>query len=127
MLMSNNNILEMHQISKSFHGVKALDQVSLQVQKGEVHALMGENGAGKSTLMKILTGLVKPDFGKIIFERQKVNITSPQSALHHGIAMIHQELNPIPEMTVAENIFLGREPTYQGLPFEMTRWKVNPL
>ena len=103
--------LEMDGISKSFHGVKALDRVSLKVHKGEVHALMGENGAGKSTLMKILTGLVKPDEGRIRFYGEEVRIDSPQTALQLGISMIHQELNPVPEMTVAENIFLGREPT----------------
>lgn len=103
-------VLEMEGISKAFHGVKALDRVSLQVRQGEVHALMGENGAGKSTLMKILTGLVKPDEGVIRFHGEEVRIDSPQTALRLGIAMIHQELNPVPEMTVAENIFLGREP-----------------
>ena len=107
----NEVALEMEGISKAFHGVKALDRVSLKVHKGEVHALVGENGAGKSTLMKILTGLVKPDEGRIRFYGQDVHIDSPQTALQLGIAMIHQELNPVPEMTVAENIFLGREPT----------------
>jgi ABC-type sugar transport system ATPase subunit len=105
-------VLEMRHISKSFYGVKALSDVTLQVNKGEVHALMGENGAGKSTLMKILTGLVKPDEGEIYFQGSRIQVEDPQSALKLGIAMIHQELNPIPEMTIAENIFLGREPTY---------------
>jgi ABC-type sugar transport system ATPase subunit len=105
-------VLEMRHISKSFYGVKALSNVTLQVNKGEVHALMGENGAGKSTLMKILTGLVKPDEGEIYFQGSRIQVEDPQSALKLGIAMIHQELNPIPEMTIAENIFLGREPTY---------------
>ncbi|MDG0814550.1 sugar ABC transporter ATP-binding protein [Cohnella rhizosphaerae] len=100
----------MNGITKSFFGVKALDSVSLEVRRGEVHALMGENGAGKSTLMKILTGLVKPDAGSIELFGEKVAIDSPQDALRQGIAMIHQELNPIPDMTVAENIYLGREP-----------------
>jgi ABC-type sugar transport system ATPase subunit len=107
----NEVALEMEGISKAFHGVKALNRVSLRVFKGEVHALMGENGAGKSTLMKILTGLVKPDEGRIHFYGREVRIDSPQTALQLGIAMIHQELNPVPEMTVAENIFLGREPS----------------
>lgn len=104
-------VLEMAGITKAYHGVKALDDVSLQVRRGEVHALMGENGAGKSTLMKILTGLVKPDRGTIRFEGREVRIDSPQAAMRLGIAMIHQELNPVPEMTIAENIFLGREPS----------------
>ncbi|WP_309118133.1 sugar ABC transporter ATP-binding protein [Paenibacillus sp.] len=103
-------VLKMSGITKAYHGVKALDDVQLQVRRGEVHALMGENGAGKSTLMKIVTGLVKPDQGTIRFEGREVRIDSPQAAMHLGIAMIHQELNPVPEMTVAENIFLGREP-----------------
>jgi len=103
-------VLEMENISKAFHGLKALDKVFLKVHQGEVHALMGENGAGKSTLMKILTGLVRPDEGRIRFYGKDVHIDSPQTALQLGIAMIHQELNPVPEMTVAENIFLGREP-----------------
>ncbi len=113
----SDTVLKMSGITKSYFGVKALDGVSLDVRKGEVHALMGENGAGKSTLMKILTGLVKPDAGEIEFEGSKLQIADPQAALKLGIAMIHQELNPIPEMTVAENIFLGREPRYPGTPF----------
>ncbi|WP_311772756.1 sugar ABC transporter ATP-binding protein [Cohnella xylanilytica] len=103
--------LRMTGISKAYHGVKALDKVTLEVRPGEVHALMGENGAGKSTLVKILTGLVKPDEGEIEYYGKPVRIDGPQAALDLGIAMIHQELNPIPEMTVAENLFLGREPT----------------
>ncbi|QJD83127.1 sugar ABC transporter ATP-binding protein [Cohnella herbarum] len=110
-------ILTMRGMTKSYFGVKALDGVSLDIRKGEVHALMGENGAGKSTLMKILTGLVKPDEGEIVFEGTKVQFPNPQAALNVGIAMIHQELNPIPEMTVAENIYLGREPCFPGTPF----------
>ena len=109
-------ILTMSGVTKSYFGVKALDDVSLDIRRGEVHALMGENGAGKSTLMKILTGLVKPDEGEIVFEGNKVQFPDPQAALNLGIAMIHQELNPIPEMTVAENIYLGREPNYRGTP-----------
>ncbi|MCC3374654.1 sugar ABC transporter ATP-binding protein [Cohnella sp. REN36] len=104
-------VLAMNGITKSFFGVKALDGASLEVRRGEVHALMGENGAGKSTLMKILTGLVTPDEGSIELFGERVSIATPQDALRLGIAMIHQELNPIPDMTVAENIYLGREPT----------------
>jgi ABC-type sugar transport system ATPase subunit len=118
-------ILEMSNISKSFHGMKALNDVSLKIRRGEVHALMGENGAGKSTLMKILTGLIRQDSGEIIFNQQKVHITNPHSALNLGIAMIHQELNPVPEMTIAENIFLGREPLYPGTPFINKRLLFN--
>ena len=105
--------LHMKNISKSFPGVKALDDVSLLVKKGEVHALMGENGAGKSTLMKILAGIQKPDSGEIIVNGNKINLNSPKDALQHGISMIHQELSYIPGLSVAENIFLGREFCYK--------------
>lgn len=110
-------LLEMKGITKSYFGIKALSSANLQIRKGEVHALMGENGAGKSTLMKVLTGLVKPDEGEIYFQGERVTIGSPKAALDMGIAMIHQELNPIPEMTIAENLFLGRESRYSYLPF----------
>lgn len=102
--------LEMHNVSKSFPGVKALDQAELRLRPGTVHALMGENGAGKSTLMKCMFGIYKMDEGEILFEGQPVNITDPLSALKMGIAMVHQELQPIPERSVAENIFVGRYP-----------------
>src|SRR5215216_3599838 len=108
--MSENNILLMENISKAFPGVKALNDVNLTVRRGTIHALMGENGAGKSTLMKILDGIYAPDTGRIIFQGQPVTIDNTHTALKLGISMIHQELSPIPYMTVAENIFLGREP-----------------
>jgi inositol transport system ATP-binding protein len=111
-MKENNYILQMENITKEFPGVKALDDVQLKVRKGSVHALMGENGAGKSTLMKIIIGMYKPDTGKIIFDGEELVLTNINDALDKGISMIHQELSPIPEMTVAENIFLGREPTY---------------
>ena len=103
-------VLEMKDISKSFPGVKALDHVQLQVKPGEVHALMGENGAGKSTLMKILMGIyTKDEGGEIIFNGQPYHVSNPKEAMDHGVAMIHQELNPILDMSVYENIFVGRE------------------
>jgi inositol transport system ATP-binding protein len=108
--MDDNVILQMENISKSFPGVKALSEVNLSVRQGTIHALMGENGAGKSTLMKILDGIYAPDSGQIIFQGKPVTIDSTHTALKLGISMIHQELSPIPYMTVAENIFLGREP-----------------
>lgn len=108
--MVNDYILDMENISKTFPGVKALDQVHLKVRKGTVHALMGENGAGKSTLMKILIGLNKKDEGTIIFDGEELEINNTRFALKKGISMIFQELNPIPYMTVAENIYVGREP-----------------
>jgi len=108
--MQDQYILEMVDISKSFPGVKALDQAGIKVRKGTVHALMGENGAGKSTLMKILGGLQPADSGKIILNGKEVSFASPRESLDHKISMIHQELTSIPYMTVAENIYLGREP-----------------
>ena len=108
--MSESDILLMENISKSFPGVQALSEVNLAVRKGTIHALMGENGAGKSTLMKILDGIYTPDSGQITFQGQPVTIDTTHKALKLGISMIHQELSPIPYMTVAENIFLGREP-----------------
>ena len=103
-------ILEMKDISKSFPGVKALDRVSLNVRPGTVHALMGENGAGKSTLMKCLFGIYKRDEGTVIFDGEEVNFKDTNDALHRGIAMVHQELQPIPDRSIAENIFCGRYP-----------------
>lgn len=103
-------LLEMRDISKAFPGVQALDKVSLNVRPGTVHALMGENGAGKSTLMKCLFGIYHADEGEIIFDGQPVNITTSRMALDMGIAMIHQELHPIPHRNVMDNIWLGRYP-----------------
>jgi len=108
--MSEDAILVMENISKSFPGVKALSDVQLTVRKGTVHALMGENGAGKSTLMKVLIGMYSPDSGSITFKGKPVQIDSTETALKLGISMIHQELSPVPYMSVAENIYLGREP-----------------
>ena len=103
----------MEGISKSFSGVVALSGVNLEVGRGEVHALMGENGAGKSTLMRILSGIIQKDMGSICLDEKPVDIKSPKAALDLGIAMIHQELNPVRAMTVSENIFLGKEPCYR--------------
>lgn len=107
-------VLEAEGISKQFPGVKALDNVSLKIKPGSVHALMGENGAGKSTLMKCLIGIYRPDGGTIKVKGQPVTFNDTQAALHSGISMIHQELNLVPHMTVAENIWLGREPAKLG-------------
>ncbi len=106
--------LEAEGISKFFPGVKALDNVSLRVRPGTVHALMGENGAGKSTLMKCLIGIYRPDKGSIRVKGEPVEFTDTMDALRSGISMIHQELNLVPHMTVAENIWLGREPMKYG-------------
>jgi len=112
--MSNQIVLEMQDISKTFPGVHALDHVSLTLHEGEVHGLMGENGAGKSTLMKILLGIYQRDEGVVRLRGREVSYSNPREAIADGICMIHQELNLIPEMTVAENIFLGREPLKNG-------------
>jgi methyl-galactoside transport system ATP-binding protein len=105
-------ILEMKNISKSFPGVRALDDVTLKVRPGSVHALMGENGAGKSTMMKCLFGIYSPDRGDILIEGQKVVFQGTKQALECGISMIHQELLPIPYRSVMENVWLGRYPTF---------------
>jgi ribose transport system ATP-binding protein len=107
---TNETMLEMQKISKSFPGVQALDQVDFNCVKGEVHALVGENGAGKSTLMKILAGVYQQDEGKILLRGKEVSFTSPKDAQKNGISTIYQEFNLIPDLNVAENIFLGHEP-----------------
>ncbi|XOB66177.1 sugar ABC transporter ATP-binding protein [Deferribacteres bacterium DY0037] len=108
--MSVTPVLEMKNITKEFPGVKALDNVSLQIFSGEVMALLGENGAGKSTLMKILSGVYTKDSGEIYYKNIPLNVKNPKDAQNKGIAIIHQELNLVPELTVGENIYLGREP-----------------
>ena len=113
----DENILEMRSIVRTFPGVKALNSVDFHLKKGTVHALMGENGAGKSTLMKCLVGINPPDSGDIILKSKKVTILNPLTALKLGIAMIYQELNPVAERSVMENIWLGREPTYGKIGF----------
>lgn len=105
-----NGILAMKHITKTYPGVKALDDVSVSFIQGEVHAVMGENGAGKSTLMKVLNGMISSDSGEIWFDGKQVAIRNPRDARTLGIAMIHQELNPIKDLTVAENMFVGRYP-----------------
>jgi ribose transport system ATP-binding protein len=102
-------------LTKAFPGVKALEDVGFSVAPGEVHALLGENGAGKSTLLKILSGVYRADSGEILVAGKPVHITSPKSASRAGIAMIHQELQQVPELTVAQNMFLGDAPTFMGI------------
>lgn len=129
-------ILRMQGIRKTFPGVVALDNVNLDVRSGTVHSLMGENGAGKSTLMKCLIGMYTPDEGTVELAGDIVRFKDTKDGLEHGISMIHQELSPVPEMMVAENIWLGREPRGRlGLlspaaMFRKTRelfdeWKIN--
>ena len=112
--MEKNYLLEMVGIRKNFPGVKALDNVSLRVRSGSVHALMGENGAGKSTLMKCLFGIYSPDGGEIFLEGKKISPKSPKEALELGVAMVHQELNQALKRNVADNIWLGRYPQKFG-------------
>jgi len=105
-------MIEMTGISKSFDGNSVLKNVEFSVKKGEIHALMGENGAGKSTLMKILTGIYARDTGEVKVRGKLVDFKNPKEAEHAGIAVIHQELNILPDLTVAENLFLGNEKTF---------------
>lgn len=116
-----NILLQMIKITKVFPGVTALSNVDFDVKYGEVHALVGENGAGKSTLIKILGGLYRPDGGDILLEGKKVFFTSTNQAHQHKIAVIYQEFNLIPDLSVAENIFIGREPKLPGKLF--INWK----
>ena len=112
--MEDNSYLRMVNISKSFPGVKALSQVNLEVKRGEIHALLGENGAGKSTLLKILSGAYVKDEGDIYIDGKKVESMTPRLAEQLGISIIYQEFSSLPHLSVAENIFLGRQPTKKG-------------
>jgi ABC-type sugar transport system ATPase subunit len=106
---SGDYILEFRHISKSFPGVKALSDITFGIKRGTVHVLVGENGAGKSTLFKIINGLYRADKGEVLFEGKPIHLNGPSEALKAGISMIYQELNIIKEMTVLENMYLGRE------------------
>ena len=114
--MDQEIVLQMRGISKSFPGVKALDDARLEVRRGEVHVLLGENGAGKSTLMKVLSGVYLKDEGEIIYEGKPVEIRNIQDARKLGISIIPQELNMLAERTIAQNIYLGREPRKNPYP-----------
>jgi ribose transport system ATP-binding protein len=117
-------LLKMAGIEKSFPGVHALNQAQFELRAGEVHALVGENGAGKSTLMKILSGIYSKDAGSVRYQGKEVEITSPRAAQHLGISMIHQELNLMNHLTLAQNVFVGREPR-QPLRFMLDEVKIN--
>ena len=115
MMEANHKIiLEIRGLTKTFPGVNALSGVDFFLRSGEVHCLMGENGAGKSTLIKVLTGLYKKDGGKILYEGRPFELSSPVEAPQHGISTVYQEINLIPALSVAENIYLGRQPMKQG-------------
>ncbi|RAK07209.1 ribose transport system ATP-binding protein [Halanaerobium saccharolyticum] len=105
-----SKLLEMHGISKSFYGTQALKDVDIKIEPGEIQAVCGENGAGKSTLMNIMTGILQADSGKIVFEGQELTDLNPRTAQEKGISIVHQELSLCPEVSVAENIFMGRVP-----------------
>src|SRR4029077_15488340 len=107
-------LVEMTGISKDFPGVHALAEAHFELRPGEVHALVGENGAGKSTLMKILAGVYRKDSGRVVVHGPDVDIPSPSAAQRLGISMVHQELNLMPHLTVAQNILIGREPKRVG-------------
>ena len=137
--MKNDTLLEMKNITKTFPGVKALDNVSLVVRRGTVHALMGENGAGKSTLMKCLFGIYSKDSGSIFLEGKEVQFKNSKDALENGVAMVHQELNQALKRNVMDNIWLGRYPKKAGFItsekqmykdtmkiFELLEIKTNP-
>ena len=112
--MPENNLLEMKQIEILFPGVKALDKVDFSLRAGEIHSLLGENGAGKSTLIKCLTGVHRMDTGTITLQGKEIHPQSPQHAMELGISTVYQEVNLCPNLTVAENIFVGRQPMRHG-------------
>ncbi|GIK28321.1 MAG: sugar ABC transporter ATP-binding protein [Anaerolineae bacterium] len=119
--MQSENLLHIQRASKTYSGVPALLDVDLELRAGEVHALMGENGAGKSTLIKILAGVTPPDSAEIHVRGERVHIASPQAAFDHGLRFIHQELHAVPQLSAAENIFLGHDyPTALGVK---VRWR----
>ena len=108
-------MLRLTGISKSFPGVQALSGVNLEVRPGEIHALLGENGAGKSTLIKIIAGAYAADQGEMIFDGAPARWSSPREAKRHGVQVVYQEFALYPQLSVAENIFVGREPTWMNL------------
>ena len=111
---STDPLLEVRGLEKSFPGVRALSDISFDVRAGEVHALLGENGAGKSTLIKIVSGVYQPDAGEILIDGRATRFATPEEAKRAGVATIYQELLLFPELTVAENIFLGHAPRARG-------------
>ena len=121
--VENENILVVNNIRKQFPGVLALDNVSFQVKKGDVHALVGENGAGKSTLIKVISGVFKPDSGEVFFEGKQYSDLTPQDAIGIGISTVHQELKMVESLSVAENIFLGHPRLKKSMIGKAVNWK----
>src|SRR5262249_40128435 len=117
-------LVSMEGIVKSFPGVRALEKCRFELRAGEVHALVGENGAGKPTLMKVLAGVYRKGGGRIQLKGREVDIASPRAARDLGITIIHQELNLMPHLTVAQNIFIGREPR-RGVRFVVDENELN--
>jgi ribose transport system ATP-binding protein len=117
-------LVYMEGIEKFFPDVHALNQCQFELRSGEVHALIGENGAGKSTLMKILTGVYNKDDGRILYKGREVDIPNPKAAQDLGISIIHQEFNLMPHLTVAQNVFMGREPR-QSISFLVDDAEIN--
>ncbi len=107
-------LLQAREISKSFSGIRVLDDINFDLRRAEVHALVGENGAGKSTLMNIVSGVVRPDAGEILWDDRPIRLDGPRDAQALGISFVHQELALVPQLSVAENIFLGRHPARFG-------------
>ncbi len=120
-------ILKVVNLSKSFPGVKALTSVDFDLRVGEIHGLMGENGAGKSTLIKVITGFYKRDEGEVLYDGEQVEFNSPNDAVRHGLSTVYQEINLIPMLSVAENIFLGRQPlkSRRGIDWQTLNSKAN--
>jgi len=113
-MSENAPILEMKKINKHFPGVKALSDVNFRLFRGEVHAIMGQNGAGKSTLVKVLTGVYRHDSGEMLLEGRPIRPDSPMAAQRLGISTVYQEINLCPNLSVAENVFIGRQPIKAG-------------
>ena len=116
-------IVETKNVSKSFSNVKVLHGIDFRLCAGEIHALLGENGAGKSTLIKIIAGIHQPDKGEIFFQNRLVSLSSPRDALRLGVSTIHQELLVFPELSIAENIFLGHFPKTQNPKNPIIPWE----
>src|SRR5437762_1362667 len=118
-MIDKHPIFHLQHVSKSFGGVHALQDVHFEIFSGEVHALLGENGAGKSTLIKIITGVYQPDAGELLLDGRPIRFAGTREAQEHGIAAIYQEPSLFPDLDIAENILVGRQPTRRG----MVAWK----
>lgn len=121
-------LVQLRGVSKDFRGVQAISNVDFEIRPGEIHAILGENGAGKSTLMKVLAGVYQPSSGEMLLDGQSVTLNSPSDALNRGIAMVFQETNLVPSMSVAQNIYLGDEKLFnrlRGLNIQAQRYLLS--